>query len=121
MPIDIPSLENLYKNEPDNADMRWVGIPDSKEGTINPRLLGSSGGNRRNGWKIHISINPEQVSLAVRLIAEELNKVNSPRVSVKFANKSLSRSPTSQPAKQVAIVFYDEELLNLRKIAIFFK
>lgn len=107
MPINSQSMQNLYAQDDDKIEF-WHAIPDSKSGQIVPHMMGSSGGDTQSGWKIHISIDPDQISEAVSSIVEVLNQADSPRVSIKFATKKLAK--TGQPSKQVALVFYQEEL-----------
>jgi hypothetical protein len=118
MSINIEKLEKIYSTNFDSPENKgWIAVPDSKIDTIIANAKGSSGGNPGNGWKIHISIDPEQISQAVQLIAQELNDQDAPRVSIKFAGKQLAL--TGQPGKQVAFIFYEEELKNIVKIAAF--
>ena len=110
----MEKLSSLYDDFENEA---WIAIPDSKEGSIVANAVGSSGGNPGNGWKIHISIDPNKIAEAVLFIAERLNIDNSPRVSIKFANQLLAAN--GQPSKQIAFIFYNEELHNKAKITAF--
>lgn len=120
MTIDIERLKAVYSDDVDDksdAATAWTMIPDSKTDKMIVGAMGSSGGTPNNGWKIHISIDPAQMGEAAVIIAELLNKEDAPRVSLKFAGKQLA--PTGQAAKQVAFIFYVEELENRLKIANF--
>lgn len=118
MPINIEKLAEIYSTSVESSENNgWIAIPDSKSDTLIVNALGSSGGNPGNGWKIHISIDPTKMSQAAQLIAQELNSEEAPRVSIKFAGKQLAS--TGQPSKQVAFIFYEEELINREKIANF--
>ncbi|KTD63145.1 hypothetical protein Lsan_1499 [Legionella santicrucis] len=117
MPIDIERLQAVYNDDVANdsfAAIAWTMIPDSKTNEMSVGAVGSSGGNPNNGWKIHISIDPAKMREAAVIIAELLNEADAPRVSLKFAGKQLA--PTGQPSKQVAFIFYEEELRNQPKI-----
>ncbi|CAM3046292.1 hypothetical protein [Legionella worsleiensis] len=115
MVIDINELINLYK--PDSAgseNAHWIMIPDSKDNVIYSNAIGAVGDGIVNGWKIHISIAPEQMAQAVVLIAQELINEDAPRAAIKFASNALAR--TGQPSKQVAVKFYDDELKDKKAI-----
>src|SRR4051812_27955116 len=117
MPIDITKLMQIYDTNIDSPENKgWIAIPDSRDNVL-VAISGSSGGEPGNGWKIHISIDPNKMSQAAQLITQELNSEEAPRVSIKFAGKQLAS--TGQPSKQVAFIFYDEELTNKEKIAAF--
>lgn len=105
--LDIDALRAAFLH-PENAD-KWIAIPDSHTGIIWAGA-GSSGGNPGNGWKIHISIDPERMIEAALLIAEQLNQPGAPAVSIKFAGSQLAA--TGQPSKQVAFIFYNVESLS---------
>lgn len=114
MPISIQRLTQIYITDFNSPESKgWLAVPDSKEGSIIANALGSSGGNPGNGWKIHISIDPDKIALAAQLIANELNQAEAPRVSIKFAGKQLA--PTGQPSKQIALIFYNNELRDRKK------
>lgn len=118
MPINIKQLEEIYSTSNDSpANQGWIAIPDSKGDTLIANAVGSSGGNPGNGWKIHISIDPDKISQAALLIAQELNRDDAPRVSIKLAGKQLAGA--GQPSKQAAFIFYEDELNNKTKIAAF--
>lgn len=118
MPINIKKLTEIYNTSIDSPENNgWIAIPDSKGDDLIADAAGSSGGNPGNGWKIHISIDPNKVLQAVQLIAQELNNKDSPRVSIKFAGKRLAI--TGQPSKQVAFIFYEQELKDKARIATF--
>ncbi|HAT1773662.1 TPA: hypothetical protein I8034_003089 [Legionella pneumophila] len=117
MPIDIERLQAVYNEDVANdsfAAIAWTMIPDSKTNEMSIGAVGASGGNPNNGWKIHISIDPAKMREAAVIIAELLNEADAPRVSLKFAGKQLAH--TGQPSKQVAFIFYEEELRNQQKI-----
>ncbi|MCX7116620.1 MAG: hypothetical protein NTW94_01675 [Legionellales bacterium] len=118
MPIDIKRLEDIYNTADLSSENRsWIAIPDSKENKLIANAVGSSGGEPENGWKIHISLDPKHMAQAAKLISEELNRDDAPRVSIKFSGKHLAKS--GQPSKQVAFIFYQEELKDKKKIADF--
>lgn len=114
MTINIKTLLSIYDSG-ENKD--WIAIPDSKQGIIVDKAVNTDD-ELGNSWKIHISIDPQQMSDAAKLITEVLNQPSSPRVSIKFASKSLAA--TGQPCKQVAFLFYQEELADKQKITNFF-
>ncbi|KTD37234.1 hypothetical protein [Legionella oakridgensis] len=118
MPISLETLDKIYHSDFDSHESKsWIAIPDSKGDELIAGVTGSSGGNPGNGWKIHISIDPEKIAEAAHLIVQELNSERAPRVSIKLAGKQLAH--TGQPSKQVAFIFYEEELKNKLKIAAF--
>lgn len=118
MSIDIDKLDAIYSTDFDSRqNQHWITVPDSKKDELTANALGSSGGNPGNGWKIHISIDPNKISQAVTLVAQALNEDNAPRVSIKFAGKHLAQN--GQPSKQIAFIFYEEELQNKAKISAF--
>lgn len=118
MPISQERLQEIYDTDigsPENKG--WIAIPDSKDGAIIANAAGSSGGEPGNGWKIHISVEPEKIAQAACLIAQVLNNEDAPRISIKFAGKSLAS--TGQGSKQIAFIFYQEELPDKEKISAF--
>ncbi len=117
MPISTIKLIAIFNSSQENKKENWISIPDSKEGTIYPNVIGSSGGETHNGWKVHISIDPNKIIDAATLITEILNDKNAPKVSIKFASMHLAKN--GQPSKQVAFTFYQDELIQTDKIATF--
>lgn len=118
MTINTIKLLEIFSSSQGSKKENWIDIPDSKEGTIHPNVIGDSGGETHNGWKIHISIDPEKIATAAKIICEILNEEkNAPKVSIKFSNTTLAK--TGQPSKQIAFTFYQEELSNLENISRF--
>ncbi len=117
MPINTIKLIEIFSSSQENKKEHWISIPDSKEGTVYPNVIGSSGGETHNGWKVHISIDPNKIINAATFIAEILNDKNAPKVSIKFASMHLAKN--GQPSKQVAFTFYQDELIQADKITTF--
>lgn len=106
-------LAATYLSDATEQDM-WIAIPDSKAPEIQTAVVGGSGGEVGNGWKVHISIDPSKVATAAVLIAKLLSQEDMPRVSIKYAGKNLAR--VGQPGKQIAFHFYSKELHYKEKI-----
>ena len=114
--ISVDTLISMYETpETSDENKAWIAIPDSKKGTIIPKIQGDNGGDFDNGWKVHISVDPLVIDAAALLIAKILNMDGMPRVCVQFAGKELAQS--GQASKQVALCFYEDELENTEKIA----
>lgn len=116
MAISIEELQQIFQNDQLNHNA-WIAISDTKNGAITPEVIGDSGGNTGNAWKIHISIDPNKIAAAAEIICHILNAENAPNVSIKFAGKVLAGG--GQPGKQVAFTPYVDAMEDLPALQTF--
>ena len=95
--------------EPDEG---WVMVNPGESIAAEPRIDSGIGAVGCNGqWKFHVSINPEQLPLAVPLIVEALLCEGAPRLGFKIQKKT-NLDSEHQIGKELAIIFDERAELD---------
>src|SRR5204863_8255426 len=102
---------NLYDNknkDPDWINSGWIIKSNNKQKI--PPVLGSGSSaffTEESPWKIHISINPDQLKEAIAIIVPLLLKETTPELGFKILNLERFRQTKKeyQPSKEIAINF----------------